>query len=124
MTHQEIFDFVWTKLYEQGQPSRGNFGCRYRITEGLKCAVGYLIPDDLYKEDMEGHAVSTISENYSLPREIFNKDNEEFLNDLQGAHDFAGTVNFLEHLAFQMRNIAVRRNLSHAIIPAGYGNMQ
>ena len=122
MTHQEIFDFVWTKLYEQGEQSIERCDCRYRTTGGLKCAVGHLIPDDLYEENMEGRTVRVISEHYSLPSDVFNRYNEGFLNELQAAHDSAGTINFLEHLASQMRDIAVRMNLSHTIIPAGYGD--
>ena len=120
MTHQEIFDFVWTKLYEQGKQSADSFGCKYRTANGLKCAVGHLIPDNVYVKHMEGRAISTISESYSLPSDIFNRGNEVLLQELQGAHDLASKPTFLEDLASQMREIAVRRGLSHAIIPASY----
>ena len=116
MTHQEIFDFVWTKLYEQGEQSTDDFRCKYRTLDGLKCAVGHLIPDDLYEEAMEGHSVITINKNYSLPSEVFNPNNICLLQDLQFAHDFAGTTDFRENLAFHMRDIALRMGLSPAII--------
>ena len=58
MTKQEVFDKVATHLLKQGEKAEYSteFGepiCAYRTSEGLKCAVGCLIPDDLYEERLE-----------------------------------------------------------------------
>jgi hypothetical protein len=58
MTAQEIFDKVINHLLQQGGPALNyNYDddpvCRYRSNNGLKCAVGCLIPDDQYDPLME-----------------------------------------------------------------------
>lgn len=66
MTNQEIFDTVYRHLLKQGRRSTrqrpGNPAgqdplCVYRAPNGDRCAVGCLIPDDLYSPDMEGLGV-------------------------------------------------------------------
>jgi hypothetical protein len=53
MTLQETFDKVCVHLLTQLQKSvfldsNGSMACAYRGPNGLKCAVGCLIPDELY----------------------------------------------------------------------------
>ena len=56
VTQQQIYDFVCENLWRQGSKSFVNIVinkvrqnvCMYRDTEGFKCAIGFLIPDDLY----------------------------------------------------------------------------
>lgn len=66
MTNQAIFDKVVTHLRKQGRKAQRMakpFGmqpvmaCSYRDDDGLKCAVGCLIPDKFYTVDMEGATV-------------------------------------------------------------------
>ena len=55
-TSQGIFDFVVPRLAVQGKRSRRSEDsslCSYRGPNGLKCAVGHLIPDSLYKKEMD-----------------------------------------------------------------------
>lgn len=59
---QETFDIVARHLLTQGVRSvdaaaGGEVLCRYRSSLGLKCAVGVLIPDDLYTPSMESNPV-------------------------------------------------------------------
>lgn len=54
MTNQEAFEKVANHLLTQMEPSVGPAGCRYRANNGLKCAIGCLIPDDKYYQDLEG----------------------------------------------------------------------
>lgn len=50
----QIKDFLVT----QGKPSTNEEGdCLYRGPEDLKCAVGCIIPDELYKESFENCSV-------------------------------------------------------------------
>ena len=61
MTEQEIFDTVLTHLREQGKAAAtDDGGCRYRGPDGTACAVGCLIPDELYDPVIEGLSVSQI----------------------------------------------------------------
>lgn len=90
-SHQEIFDFVVKKLFEQGQrsiePSRG---CQYRTETGLKCAVGFLIPDNLYDEEMDRNSASAcmLIDDYDLfEKTVLRPNNRDFLTILQSVHD-------------------------------------
>lgn len=65
--------------------------CKYRTPNGQKCAVGALIPDELYAPSYEGHSVQTINE---LARQkfgelLFAPKLEPFLTYLQDLHDRA-----------------------------------
>ena len=54
MTHQEIFDEVAAHLLTQKKQAVNDEGvCLYRTPSGLSCAVGCLIPDDLYTPAIE-----------------------------------------------------------------------
>jgi hypothetical protein len=52
-TAQEVFDFVCTKVIEQGKPSMKGASCAYRGAGGSKCAFGHLILDEDYDAQME-----------------------------------------------------------------------
>lgn len=61
MTAQEIFDTVLEHLREQGKAAATDDGsCRYRGEGGTSCAVGCLIPDELYDHRIEGLSVVQI----------------------------------------------------------------
>ena len=54
MTGQEIFDSVLAHLRKQGDASLNASGkCAYRGEGGTACAVGCLIPDELYDPRIE-----------------------------------------------------------------------
>ena len=64
--------------------------CQYRGPRGLKCAIGHLIPDELYDERMEAKGISTLFADYPSIVEILDAHTEserEFLIRLQIAHD-------------------------------------
>lgn len=59
MTAQEVFDKVASHLLTQKAKSlrvdgAGDPACAYRGAGGMSCAVGCLIPDDVYTPKMEG----------------------------------------------------------------------
>lgn len=63
MTRQEMADFVVEKLAGQNfvQSARlDGLSCLYRGPNGIKCAAGHLIPDNIYKTDFEGEVVDTL----------------------------------------------------------------
>lgn len=96
MTNQEIFDTVKTHLLTQMEKSiaaiteHNNDICAYRGLNGLKCAIGCLIPDELYSRKLEGKAVAC------LPTKIIQSigRNVELLTQLQELHDHMPVENW------------------------------
>jgi hypothetical protein len=59
MNKQELFDKVAVHLINQGKKSSNYEGCRYRHGE-LRCAIGCLIPDDVYTSKLEGQDINCV----------------------------------------------------------------
>lgn len=82
MDAQEIFDTVCEHLAKQGRRAiNADDGCKYRINDGRMCAVGCLLRDSEYYQDMEGRNVRAIA----LPPRL--AEHLNLLIDLQRAHD-------------------------------------
>ncbi len=105
-TKQEIFDKVATHLLTQLEKSiEDGARCMYRSPDGLKCAIGCLIPDNQYDCDMEGKSVyepaisAVLSKaGYPVDRAII-----YLYHDLQRIHDVIPVENWraaLKSLAF------------------------
>lgn len=66
-TEAEIFETAAKHLLKQNKQAKGITGvvswsiCLYRGEDGLKCAVGCLIPDKFYTEDIEGKPIKGMS---------------------------------------------------------------
>ena len=59
---QKTFDTMVDHLYKQGGPAINDIGgCLYRGPNGSKCAIGCLIPDEEYKDSMEGKSVNYLN---------------------------------------------------------------
>jgi hypothetical protein len=71
----------------------GQRACRYRTREGHRCAIGQLIPDVLYSEDLENFSVDTSSILSILGLTTDDTTEIDFLTRLQSAHDSAATSN-------------------------------
>lgn len=89
-SNQQVFDYVVTKLAEQGKPSVGQGGkCQYRGEDGCKCAVGWLISDKQYDHEwdkfsgmsVDATTVSSVMDELGYSRSL--------LRSLQNAHDDA-----------------------------------
>jgi hypothetical protein len=87
---QEVFDIVVNHLGTQRRPAynrNGISGCMYRAPSGLSCAVGALIPDNLYDPEFEGDKADCVIQ------KLFNKDladwreHKGLLLALQEVHD-------------------------------------
>jgi hypothetical protein len=61
MNKQQTFNKVVRHLRRQGRATDSKGTCMYRTPNGRSCAVGCLVPDELYSEYMEGMAVGTAS---------------------------------------------------------------
>lgn len=96
MTNQEIFDRVLNHLRTQRVASFGTDPrlsapqievCLYRGPANTTCAVGCLIPDDLYDPDMEGQNIGTLARAFPELLELFPREQHILLNSLQYMHD-------------------------------------
>lgn len=115
MTPQEIFDTVATHLFAQGERAIAMEPdtdiCAYRTSDGKKCAVGCLIPDELYDPGMEGHsALGLVNAGFLLPS-FFDK-NLPLLDDLQFVHDEISCWDTEEFLRAELAKVADTYNLS------------
>lgn len=91
-TKKEVFDFVKAHLLKQNRRSSNGYRCLYRhpTSETVNaCAVGCLIFDEEYRENMEGAGVGGLSVEilHHMPSFRPNNDVLRLLNDLQGLHD-------------------------------------
>lgn len=85
-----MFDKAVAGLAEQGfQRSIAQDGlCKYRGPDGMRCAIGYLIPDDKYVPDME---FSSIARNnlviHAIGVDLSDDSMLPWLTGLQRCHD-------------------------------------
>ena len=101
MSRQEMYDLMMAHLRNQKVRSETKSGCMYRGPNGLKCAIGALIPDSMYNEKMEGRSPEFLYENFKKLR--IRKKDIDFLNDMQELHDtFLGSDRF----EIEAKNIA------------------
>ena len=83
VTAQEVFDFVTSCLLRQGRKSVNEIGmCKYRSPEGLKCAAGWLLSDEIYAPDLEYKNWYDIVDVLGLTRKHC-----ELINECQIIHD-------------------------------------
>lgn len=114
MTRQEVFTKVVTHMLKQSKQAREVYNpsssgpCRYRTEGGLMCAVGCLVPDEIYHDSMEGtilHGVIERANEGMLPEPLaqFVKAELEphvvLLRDLQYAHDHFDPEEWRDQLA-------------------------
>ena len=90
MNRQEVFNRVYKHLLTQGVKAEVRGGSRYRAPGGLKCAIGILIPDELYTPDLEDKTPTAAVVHVVLEKalgESLSTEDVQFLNDLQIIHD-------------------------------------
>lgn len=132
MTLQEMFDKAVTGIKTQGRLSQGpvNPGngkpgvCYYRHPDdaAVRCAVGHLIPDELYDgKKMEGRSVNSdavlgtaMREHLGIPRVSAGLPSPavSMLSQLQTAHDDAHTV---EEFLTRAADVARQFHLNSAV---------
>lgn len=99
MTKQQIFDKIADHLLTQNAVCTGpadNSMCMYRL-DGMSCAIGCLIPDELYSKKLEGKEVSN-----RIVREVLKKadivNEGRFLVHFQQMHDYFFPVQWADAL--------------------------
>ena len=135
MTAQEIFDTVLAHLRVQGRAAKGaDDRCKYRGLGGTACAVGCLIPNDLYDPRIEGLSTSSIMAGRLPPYRAsdapellpiaariashIGAEHTPLLAALQNMHDGILAYHGLPALEDSMRLVAGRFNLKYTP-PAG-----
>lgn len=124
---QEIYDKVKVHLLAQGRPAMFQGSCVYRSPSGLKCAVGCLITDEAYDEDLEGVPVRCLFEPGTEDKDVTeayramlresgidtsNKDLLRLLSSLQKAHDDGVSDESLTwDIEARLRRVAIQFNL-------------
>lgn len=89
MKPQEIFNTVAKHLFDQGKRSTDKQFCRYHNEDGLKCAVGVLIEDDVYFPEMDSgnKTIKTLVDHHPDKFPDWVKENLGLLQSLQSVHD-------------------------------------
>lgn len=88
ITDEGVFEFVKQHLITQGQKSEFITSCYYKQSNGLRCAIGCLIEDEFYNENLEfkngDDPIILDAVQKSLPNWKINKG---MLIELQELHD-------------------------------------
>ena len=119
---QKVFDIVKDHLLTQNAKSTAppinysNDGyCLYRSNNNLKCAIGCLIPDELYNPELEYHDVKSILalspklQNYFSDTFGYATDeDDDFLDLLQHIHD----IDSVEFWARSLKDFAQRNGFN------------
>lgn len=87
MNNQEAFDIIVKHLRTQNAQSMINGVCKYRDLEGKKCAVGCLIPDDMYDLQMEKCLVGELLNNWPELKKSLKDVDTGLLYAMQSIHD-------------------------------------
>lgn len=89
MKKQETFEFVARHLFTQGvkavDPAHGR--CMYRGQNKTTCAVGCLIPDEVYETSMENRRVLSLMSSFGDVLPKFFSRQIDLLGALQAVHD-------------------------------------
>lgn len=80
MDRQSLFEKAALGLLAQNRRCVSNGLCLYRDDNGNKCAIGHLIPDNLYSEDMEcGSATSLVKDHEEVANHLGVDDDDDIL---------------------------------------------
>lgn len=116
-TKQEIFNQVVNHLRAQGCAAKSDDGyCKYRTSDGLKCAAGCLIDDEHYDIRFENKRVTDPAVNKALQNSGINMQDQSIhylVSELQDIHDGIGSANWEFHFA----NFASENNLVLPVKP-------
>ena len=94
MSKQNAFNRVKNHLLKQGEKSISSVDenvCEYRGDNGLKCAIGILIPNSLYHRAMEGDGISKLFVYFPELKKhldsLYRFSDDNFYSELQCIHD-------------------------------------
>ena len=89
LTSQQVFDRAASHLLKQGFRSElpDRSACAYRGRNGMMCAVGALIPDEMYDPAMEKKGVGAFPEYFPEVFKHISGEQPHLICDLQEMHD-------------------------------------
>lgn len=87
MDNKEVFYKVKAHLIQAKGRSAEGSSCKYRGPDGGMCAVGCLIPDELYDPTMEGLNYVGIPEKFPMIKDFFDGVSVDLISELQSIHD-------------------------------------
>ncbi len=94
LTRQDVFDIVAGCLLRQNARATAFDGvkCMYRAPDGKRCAIGWVMPDEVYHQTLEflgvrDLAMQMINTNYADAFARFLYAHMDMLRDLQEMHD-------------------------------------
>lgn len=116
---QQAFEMTVTGLYAQGSVSIGETGtCVYRNPIGLKCGIGFLIPDSVYHSGFEHNSASFLLDNRDFEALFLPEVTDDFLDAMQRElHDqftrpgHSKGMDFKDWLAIKARAFAKSHDL-------------
>lgn len=91
LTNQSAFDIVVAHARAQGCRSvdtERSMACLYRGPNGTKCFIGALIPDELYKPEMEYQSFYEVIRDFPELDPILGGLSKNLLDRLQYTHDY------------------------------------
>jgi hypothetical protein len=107
---QEAFDIAARHLLKQGSRSVWGEECVYRAPDGTRCALGALIPDEVYDLSLEGTPSVSLYERPDvapyLPR------NKVLATALQSVHD----ISFPDRWRSDLRRVAREFGLNAEVL--------
>lgn len=119
MNNQEAFNIMYAHALSMPRQSGKNTGggsCLYRSVfygEPNCCLVGKLIPDELYKPEMEERMVKNLISEFIDIQVLFDGVDEVLLRKCQGAHDsYSSDLNWRIHMLGQLQAIASEYGLT------------
>lgn len=89
LTNQTAFEIMVNHLLNQGEKSRAynETTCVYRNPDGLKCAIGAILPDDLYVSSMENKLAHALFVDYPAIGKLWENLSINLLAKMQHIHD-------------------------------------
>jgi hypothetical protein len=117
MTLQELFDNAWNAFVVNKQPQafldETKDVCAYHSPDGLKCAIGVSIPDEVYHPDMEGHRIAHNIDQFPELHELFLGIPINAISALQKTHDLLpSSTPFAERIQKKLTDFAANYNLT------------
>ncbi|MBN3756034.1 hypothetical protein G3N95_24040 [Paraburkholderia sp. Tr-20389] len=94
LSAQDVFDIVATAMLRQNaRATADGVKCMYRAPDGKRCAIGWLVPDEVYEKSLEFFGVRDIAVRLATESgdagrfARFLYIHMPLLRDLQGMHD-------------------------------------
>jgi hypothetical protein len=116
---QAIWERVANHLLQQGMASLSNetATCAYYGRDGLKCAIGILIPENEYTPTVEGQPILNLFDRYYCPPTLYKmRQFRELMCDLQRLHDKDFLGNLRPQWYVDLINVGRQYNLDTSVI--------